>query len=105
MTTKEAIKIIEDFAEATRILKVEASTAEHNRNSVSSLRQRVKELEAESRQNRNLQRNITMLEKASGFEICKQCDGDGGVYIDMGEAGAEGYECDVCNGAGIIKTI
>lgn len=105
MTSQEAIKIIEDFAEATRILKVDAAAADYNKKSVAILREKVKKLENEARKDRSLQRNLNMLEKSSGFEVCKQCNGDGGAYIDMGEAGGEGIDCDLCNGSGIIKIL
>ena len=62
----------------------------------------IKELKIELDEAKRFKRYFNLLASASNVQICQQCDGYGGGYIDMGEQGAEGWECDVCSGAGIV---
>jgi len=102
MEYKEAKEIVGKFKEAITKLEWDASSYYSTKERCQKLEDKNKELKTELDEAKRFKRYFNLLASASNVQICQQCDGYGGGYIDMGEQGAEGWECDVCSGAGIV---
>ena len=102
MEYKEAKEIVGKFKEAITKLEWDASSYYSTKERYQKLEDKNKELKTELDEAKRFKRYFNLLASASNVQICQQCDGCGGGYIDMGEQGADGWECDVCSGSGIV---
>lgn len=103
MEYEKAKIIINDFIEATNALKSEALNSTVNRLARQKAEEKIKLLEAEIKELNQYKRKYTILESASNIELCPQCDGRGGGVAGDEFSGFHGWECDCCQGAGVVE--
>jgi len=105
MEYKEAKEFIGKFKEALQGIEYEASAHKYAKERSQKLEEENKKLKDELKELKGYKRRYNLLASASNVEICNQCDGAGGHVIDMGEQGCEGWECEACQGTGIIEKV
>lgn len=106
MELTEAISHINGVGEAIKAIADKGKAVLAIENKFQKQLLKIAEQEAELKTLRGYKRSFEILSGASPVTICPQCDGNGGMYIDMGEQGTAAEQCGKCEGAGVIdKTL
>ena len=109
MENVEAKKIVLEMATALDKARWALDSADRNAKQITDQRKEIEKLKKGEEYFTHL---IKMYEKliriyetnyGKRFEICVACNGEGGGYVDMGEQGGEGWECEHCKGTGILE--
>lgn len=103
MEYEKAKTTINDFIDAVNTIKLEALNSKANRDARQKADDKIKLLETEIKELKQYKRKFTRLALVSNIEICPQCDGLGGGVEGDEFSGFHDWQCDNCEGAGIVE--
>lgn len=102
MEYQKAKEQIENFINAINTIKLEASNSKINKDARAKADNKVLELQQEINRLKQFERKFNLLNNHSNIKICEQCDGHGGGVEGDDFSGYQQWECDVCQGKGIL---
>lgn len=103
MEYKEAKEFVQKFKESISIIERHSSNFDAIKSRYERLEIENKALKKEVSELKSIKKMFNLLSRNSNIEICRQCNGEGGHCIDMGEQGCEGEECGECLGSGFSE--
>ena len=105
MDLKDDREFLNKLTGAIKSLETQAKDFEYYKNRNSELEVTIRTLAFKVTKLERIEKKYHLLSENSNIEICRECDGEGGFYFDMGEAGCETDICNICASNGFIEKI
>lgn len=102
MEYQKAKEQIDNFIDVLNTIKLEALSSIVNKEARQKADVKINELQKEINRLKPFERKFNILNNNSDIKICVQCDGLGGGVEGDEYSGFNQWECDYCQGKGVL---